>query len=115
MYAKQEIVIQYFREGKSHRTISRELGINRKTVKKYLDDYHDKQSICNSKETGMSEYLSETPLYNTESRGKLRITRESRTVFVNELMKTACSPSGEEHNDWFAFRTARDQYLAAVQ
>jgi predicted dehydrogenase len=25
--------------------------------------------------------------------------RESRTVFVNELMKTACSPSGEEHND----------------
>ena len=86
MYSKQEIMIRYFREGKSHRMISRELGINRKTVKKYLDDYQDKQTTCKSEETGMSEYLSETPLYNIESRGKLRLTREVQEA-IDGLIK----------------------------
>jgi DNA-binding NarL/FixJ family response regulator len=43
MYTKQEIIIRYLREGKSQRQISRELQINRKTVKKYVDSYNSKQ------------------------------------------------------------------------
>jgi transposase len=39
MYTKQEIIIRSHREGKSHRKISRELQISRKTVKKYIEDY----------------------------------------------------------------------------
>ena len=39
MYTKQEIIIQSHREGKSQRTIARELKISRKTVRKYLFDY----------------------------------------------------------------------------
>jgi len=37
MYPKQEKILQYSREGKSQREISWELGINRLTVKKYLN------------------------------------------------------------------------------
>ena len=36
MYTKQEIIIDSFRQGKSQRTIARDLQINRKTVKKYI-------------------------------------------------------------------------------
>lgn len=39
MYTKQEIVIKSHREGKSQRCISRELGISRKTVRKYIGEY----------------------------------------------------------------------------
>ena len=39
MYTKLEIIIRSHREGKSHRKISRELQISRKTVKKYIEDY----------------------------------------------------------------------------
>ena len=39
MYIKQEIIIRYHREGHSQRHISKELGVSRKTVKKYIDSY----------------------------------------------------------------------------
>ncbi len=36
MYTKQEIILKSHREGKSQRSISKELGISRKTVRKYI-------------------------------------------------------------------------------
>ena len=39
MYTKQEIILQYYREGKSQRFISKDLRISRTTVKKYIDQY----------------------------------------------------------------------------
>jgi len=43
MYTKQEIIIRSHREGKSHRQISRELQINHKTIKKYIEEYENLQ------------------------------------------------------------------------
>lgn len=39
---KQEILLMYFREGKSQRTIAREVGVDRKTVSSYIKDYESK-------------------------------------------------------------------------
>jgi len=39
MNTKQEIILRYYRDGHSQRRISREIGICRKTVKKYLVEY----------------------------------------------------------------------------
>ena len=39
MYTKQEIILQSYRLGKSQRQISRDLNINRKTVKRYIEEY----------------------------------------------------------------------------
>jgi DNA-binding NarL/FixJ family response regulator len=33
---KQEIILKFFREGKSQRAIAKETGIDRKTISKYL-------------------------------------------------------------------------------
>ena len=55
MYTKQEIIIDSFRQGKSQRTIARDLQINRKTVKKYILEHEALlQSVC-SKEAAQSE------------------------------------------------------------
>ena len=43
MYTKQEIILRKIREGKSQRQISGELGISRRTVKKYLEEYEEYQ------------------------------------------------------------------------
>jgi len=40
---KQKIIISHYREGKSQRQIERELGINRKTIRKYIKDYQRKK------------------------------------------------------------------------
>jgi len=39
MYTKQEITLKSHREGQSQRSISRDLQLNRKTVKKYIEEY----------------------------------------------------------------------------
>ena len=36
---KQEIILSYFREGKSQWDIHRETGIDRKTIRKYIRKY----------------------------------------------------------------------------
>ena len=43
MYTKQEIIINNYREGKSQRSISRELQISRRTVKKYIEEFESYQ------------------------------------------------------------------------
>jgi transposase-like protein len=65
MYTKQEIIIDSFRQGKSQRTIARDLQINRKTVKKYILEHEALllQSVC-SKEAAQSIALSDKPAYN---------------------------------------------------
>jgi len=47
MYTKQEIIIQHYRLGKSQRQISRELGISRRTVKRYVEEHELLQQVNN--------------------------------------------------------------------
>lgn len=47
---KQKIIISHYREGKSQRQIERDLGINRRTIRKYIKDYERKKAkFANSK------------------------------------------------------------------
>lgn len=76
MYTKQEIVIKSYREGQSQRSISRELQVSRKTVRKYILEY---ESHLRDKQSGaavLSEYLSKPPIYRAQNRSKLKLTRE---------------------------------------
>ncbi len=76
MYTKQEIIIQSHREGKSQRTIARELKISRKTVRKYLFDYESHLRGSPNEKASLIGYLSKPLVYQSGSRGKLRLTRD---------------------------------------
>ncbi len=78
---KQKIIISHYRKGKSQRQIERELGINRRTVGKYIKDYEDKKAkLVNSKSNYHKEELIadlvEDPKYDTSSRKKVKLTDE---------------------------------------
>jgi len=74
MYTKQEIVLQYYRESKSQRYISRTLGISRDTVKKYISSYELYISKHGDKESNLRDYLNLEPQYNSSNRTKSKLT-----------------------------------------
>ena len=86
MYKKQEIIIQSYRQGKSHRQISRDLQINRKTIKKYIEDYESLQEKSLPPETTLSTFLSSPPLYRIGTRSKVRLTQEVQ-VFIDAQLE----------------------------
>ena len=85
MYTKQEIIIRSHREGKSHRQISRELQINRKTIKKYIEDYEKLQAGSLHPETALSTFLWSPPLYRIGKRSKVRLTQEVQSFIDSQL------------------------------
>ena len=85
MYTKQEIIIRSHREGKSHRQISRELQTNRKTIKKYIDDYEHLQAGSAQPEIALSTYLSSLPIYRIGTRSKVRLTLEVQSFIDAQL------------------------------
>lgn len=76
MYTKQEIIIRSHKLGMSQRTIAKELQINRKTVKKYLQEYSLQMQTARSLDQAQAEYLSSNPKYKTPERIKLRLTQD---------------------------------------
>ena len=80
MYTKQEIILRKIREGKSQRQISRELGISRRTVKKYLEsneayqksDIHQKGTLVN--------HLTQPLVYDSSKRTKRRLIQEIQEI-----------------------------------
>ncbi|WP_170982999.1 IS21 family transposase [Dyadobacter frigoris] len=91
MYTKprggpQEIILQFYREGKSQRSICKTLGISRKTVQKYISDYATSSSTASQETASLNEYLTKTPAYNAENRGKRRLTNEIQQAIDNLLL-----------------------------
>jgi len=86
MYTKQEIIIRSHREGKSQRKISHELQINRKTIRKYIEDYENLQKESSKPEMVLSTYLSSPPVYNVGTRSKVRLTPEVQSI-INTLLE----------------------------
>lgn len=87
MDTKQEIIRRYFRENDSERKIARDLQINRKTVKKYLQEYlkAEEQSESEGSHERLQEYSSSPPRYNSSSRKKRRLTEEITSIICKEL------------------------------
>ncbi|WP_027308883.1 helix-turn-helix domain-containing protein [Caloramator sp. ALD01] len=69
---KQEIILEYIRNGKSQRQISRETGISRETIRKYINEYEKKLvELGNIKEgdelikVDLIDEIVKTPKYNS--------------------------------------------------
>lgn len=80
MIDKQKIILMHTNEGKSQRQISRELKIDRKTVRRYFHEYEQKKNILLSEKVKDSSLLIEDicqePKYDCSSRKKVKLTGE---------------------------------------
>lgn len=81
MIEKQKIIIAYHNKKKSQRVIAQELGLNRRTIARYIKDYEMKrnQLLVNSDDTAKEELIADIiqePNYNTSSRKKVKLTAE---------------------------------------
>ena len=73
---KQEILIRFINKGDSIRKISRELGINRKTVSKYISQYSKVQKalISSTEIEGHVEDFVKAPQYDSSGRIRPKAT-----------------------------------------
>jgi transposase len=76
MYTQQEIIIGYYREGRSQRSISRELQLSRKTVQKYISEYEVSLRNTGDSQVPRPIPLIRTPVYKASSRTRLKLTQE---------------------------------------
>lgn len=81
MNQKQKMIIAYHNKKKSQRTIAREVGLNRRTVARYLKDYEKKRSQLraaedDTKKEELTADIIEAPSYDTRSRKKVKLTEE---------------------------------------
>lgn len=77
MNEKQEILLRYFRESHSQRKISRDLGLSRKTIKRYVAPYESKLKELNRDVTEeLVDDLTCKPSYNSSNRVKSKLTPE---------------------------------------
>ena len=86
MYTKQEIILKYHREGKGIRKISRDLGISRVTVKRYILEYEALQSGNSGEAQALGSFLSRPPKYDTSNRKNLRLTPQVKKA-IDELLE----------------------------
>jgi transposase-like protein len=79
---KQKIIISHFQKGRSQRQIAREMGLNRRTIAKYVKDYETKKiQLTGSKENSNKKEeliadIVEDPRYDTSNRKKVKLTGE---------------------------------------
>ena len=86
MDQKAEILIGYFRENKSQRQISKELGISRTTVQKYIKEFESKSEILEvlkeDEDSNKAEIyllideMASEPKYDTSNRSRTKLTDE---------------------------------------
>jgi len=89
---KQDVILKYIREGKSQRQISKETGICRETIRKYIRNYEAKLiSVTeNLDEVGKADIIDDItskPRYSSSSRSKRALTEdviERITQFLKE-------------------------------
>lgn len=75
---KQEIILRYFRDGASMRRISRETGISRDTVAKYIAEYSSQKEelghLSGDSPAELIESIVEEPGYDSSTRKKRKLT-----------------------------------------
>lgn len=78
---KQDIILKHIREGKSQRQISKETGICRETIRKYVEDYENKLIEVNDDlgeidKINIIDDITAKPKYISSSRAKKALTDE---------------------------------------
>jgi len=79
MSTKQKIILHSYRDGYSERRISRELKINRETVRRYLAEYakaREKLSNASEPDEVLIEEIVKVPKYDSSNRGTKKFTNE---------------------------------------
>ncbi|MBP2663758.1 MAG: Integrase catalytic region [Firmicutes bacterium] len=83
MQQKQDIIIQYYREGMSQRQIAQKTGLHRRTVKKYIASYQIARKNLFKAEVGdriteidLIADIVEPPAYHVSNRQKRVLTSE---------------------------------------
>ena len=80
MSTKQKIILRRYRDGDSERKISRELKVNRETVRRYLQEYEQsRQKLSNAEKEDevLIEELVKAPRYDSSNRSNQKFTEES--------------------------------------
>jgi len=80
LHQKQEIILMRFREGTSIRAIAKEVGVDRKTVRKYIRQYEQQRQrlmeVTDLQPTELIESIVQPPKYDTSKRRPLKVTDE---------------------------------------
>jgi transposase len=92
MSTKQKIILRRYRDGDSERKISRELKINRETVRRYLSEYEkgrQKLSNLEKEDEVLIEELVKIPKYDSSNRSNKKFLDEisqevDRLLQINE-------------------------------
>ena len=71
----QSILLRYFRDGESIQSISSKLGIDRKTVRRYIRT-HEKKFINPYSDTALAEIKREDYKYDSSKRERIKLTQE---------------------------------------
>ncbi len=90
MSTKQKIILHRYRDGYSERRISRELKINRDTVRRYLAEYakaREKLSNASDPDEVLIEEIVKVPKYDSSNRGTKKFTNEISQE-VDRLLQT---------------------------
>jgi len=87
---KQNILLMYYREGKSQRAIARETGVDRKTIRKYIQKYEEQRkellegSSC--VDTGeLIQAIVEAPKYTVGLRPERKLTEDIKLRIQEHL------------------------------
>lgn len=92
---KQSIIIGHFQDGKSARTLSRELGLNRRTVSKYIREY---RSLTSSSQSHvLSSGILDPPRYRGGSRQRTALTAEVMELLEGYEAKNAAHRAAGRH------------------
>lgn len=101
MSQKQEIILRHYREGHSKKRIARDLGINVKTVRRYLSAYAGELSslegVSGERREALLSSLTEAPKYDSSGRGRRRLTQEIQTKIDAYLAENARKRSRGVH------------------
>ena len=102
MQERQEIIIQYFREGKSQRQISKALGLHRKTVRRVIRRYEELEkrkeanaALDNSTASiALQSAIVSPPKYSTANRGRRKLS-EAITNLLDEYIASNAKKRSE--------------------
>ena len=103
---KQEIIINHFIEGRSQWDIHRETGFDRKTIRKYINQYEEKRNallVSEGDKLLLTEDIISPPKYDTSNRTRIKLTDEiiDKIEFhlkENELKKTTGRSKQQKKN-----------------
>ncbi len=93
---KQEIILSYFREGKSQWEIHRQTAIARKTIRKYIKQYERKKKELTKEGVNKEEIIEEIiskPKYDTSNRVRRKLTNEMIDIIDGHLKENKIKSS----------------------